>query len=249
MPMTSAQLVTLACQVARCPGYTSQGGQFLNLILSDLCEGWDFELTKAAYLFNFNPGLVAQIGPSIYGGGPYPLPADFLRCAGAKALTFWDSGNPYMPERIELDEMDQQIQMSGNANYPTLFTTDLSLYDEAAQGLAAPALYLYQPPSGAFAAQLRYYRQMPDIVTPETSATVPWFPNQGYLQTALAAKLMELAGDSRRDAFEAAAGRKLREYLTMKDDPEGRSKTVTLDRRRYGHGDYAGLKNTKRTGW
>lgn len=249
MAQTAAQIVTLACQDARCPGYTAQAGQLLNEILAELCEDHDLELAKATQLFTFNPSLLAQIGPNLYGGGPYPLPADYLRAAGDKPLTYWISGVPYMPMRIDMDQFDQQVQVAGNQSYPTLFTTDLSLYDEALQGLTVPMLYLYQPPSGAFAAQIRYHRQMPDIVTPETSAVAPWFPSTAYLRTKLTAKLMSLTGDSRKESRDAEAEGILSKYLIMKDDPEGRAKTVKLDRRTFGPGNSGRLKPTKATGW
>jgi hypothetical protein len=44
--LTSAQLVTLSTQIARAPGYTSQAGQLLNAILSDLAQTYDFALAR-----------------------------------------------------------------------------------------------------------------------------------------------------------------------------------------------------------
>lgn len=249
MALQAQQIVALACQDARAPGYVSQAGQMLNSILSDLCQQFDFEVARKTYYFNFNPGLIAPVGPVVTGGGPYPMPADYLRAAGDKALTYWISGVPYMPMRIDIDIFDQQVQQAGNQNYPSLFTTDLSLGDEAAEGDTTPMLFLFQPPSGAFPAQIRYYSQMPDIATPETSAVVPWFPNQRYLRKRLAADVMDLTGDDRQGARSAEAEGILMGYLKMKDDPEGRARTVKLDRTSFGKGSYSRLKTTKQVGW
>lgn len=250
MAYTAQQLVALACQQARCPGYTAQAGQMLNSIMSDLCQDYDLELARKTFRFNFNPALVANVGPVLTGGGPYALPTDYLRSAGDRPLTYWISGVPYMPVRIEMSEFDQQVQQAGNQAYPSLFTTDLSVQDEADAGqVAQPGLYVFQPPSGAFAAQLRYFCQMADIVTPETSVVIPWFPSQRYLRTRLVADLCGLTGDDRKDSFAGEAEAILLKYLDMKDDPEGRAKKVTLDRRNFGRGSFRKLKNTKTIGW
>ena len=96
---------------------------------------------------------------------------------------------------------------------------------------------------------------MPDITMPETSATVPWFPNTNYLVRRLAGEMMMLTDDDRAPAYLSAeeeqfpngAGVILRRYLTMQDDPEGRVKRVHLDRRFFKGPTQ--LKNTKIVGW
>jgi hypothetical protein len=89
---------------------------------------------------------------------------------------------------------------------------------------------------------------MPDITTPETSSSVPWFPNTKYLITALACELMKLTNDDRYLAYKADADDILMRYLKMKDDPEGRAKRVQLDRRFFGN-RFNRLPNTKLIGW
>jgi hypothetical protein len=249
MARTSAQLIALACQTARAPGYTAQAGAMLNGILSDLCQEYDLEVARKTHYFNFSPTATAVVGPALYGGGPYQLPTDYLRAAGTKALTYWISGVPYMPIKLDIDQFDQQVQQAGNQSYPSLYTTDLSISDAAAQGKSPPMLFVFQPPSGAFAAQLRYFCQMADIDTPETSAVIPWFPSQRYLRKRLEADLMGLTGDPRTQEWNGAAEEILRAYLTMKDDPEGKPKTVKLDRQTFGRGSFNNLKNTKTIGW
>ena len=62
MPLTAAQIVTLATQVAKCPSYTSQAGQFLNAILQDLAQTYDFETVVKTYSFNFVLSTVSGPG-------------------------------------------------------------------------------------------------------------------------------------------------------------------------------------------
>ena len=151
------------------------------MILSDLCETYDFALARGTYYFDFNPGISALVGNSIYGSGPYPLPADFLRCSDDKSVFWTLQGVPYTLIAIDLSEFDQAVQQAGLQSYPYWFCTDLSLQDDTLQGDSVPVAYVYPPPSGAYPVTVRYQRQMPDIDTPESSDVVPWFPNQAYL--------------------------------------------------------------------
>jgi hypothetical protein len=70
--LTAAQIVTLACQIAKAPGMTAQAGQLLNMILAELCQDYDFQVARRTYYFNFEPraGRAALVGTSIYGSGP-----------------------------------------------------------------------------------------------------------------------------------------------------------------------------------
>jgi hypothetical protein len=66
------------------------------------------------------------------------------------------------------------VQQAGNQSYPYLFATDMSPLDADAAGrrdARVPQAYVWPPPSGAYPVTLRYFCQMPDIDTPETSAT------------------------------------------------------------------------------
>lgn len=252
MALTASQIIALACQDAHVPGMTAQAGQTLNMVLSDLCQTYDFALARKTFYFNFNPGLVAQVGNSIYGSGPYPLPADFLRCADGRSVFWTLQGVPYFLVPIDLSEFDGTVQQAGLQSYPYWFCTDLSLGDEGANADTTPMAYVYPPPSGAFPVTVRYYSQMADIVTPETSQVVPWFPSQTYLRTRVAGEMMKLADDDRYQSFlgegpEGAQGI-LRRYLMLKDDSSDRATTVTLDRRRFGS-RYSSLPNTKTIGW
>ena len=119
-----------------------------------------------------------------------------------------------------------------------------------------PIAYVWPPASGAYPCMVRYQSQMPDIMHPETSALVPWFPNQQFLITELSGRLMQLSGDDRWQAFLSAdesanpSGSRvlLRRYLELKDDDTNRSKRVTLDRRRFGS-DWSRLPKSKLYGY
>lgn len=248
MALTAAQICALARQDAKCPGYVSQSGQFLNMILSDLNQDYDFELAAGVVYGNFNPGLTAPVGNSMFGSGPYPLPADFLRFKDDKSAFWTLQGVPYLMIQCDLSEFDMTVQQAGLQSYPYVIATDMSLADETIEGDSTPVFYVYAPPSGTYPYTIRYYRQMPDIATPESSPSIPWFPNQGYLRKQLAAMLMGITGDVRQEKWEEQADIQLRKYLLLKDNRSTRSTTVKLDKRRFGR-SYINLPNTKTVGW
>lgn len=248
MALTAAQIVTYACQIAKGPGYTTQGGDFLNVILGDLCRTYDFELAAKTFYFNFDPGLQALLGTSIYGSGPYPLPADFLRIKDDKSAYWTLLGVQYPLIPCDLSEFDMMVQQAGTQSYPYIIATDMSIGDQSQQGLTTPSAYVYAPPSGAYPVTIRYFAQQSDIANPASSSTVPWFPHQGYLIKRLAAMVMALTGDDRQAEFEAEADALLRGYLMLKDNRSNRASTVKLDRRRFGRA-YSTLPNTKTVGW
>lgn len=253
MAQSAQQLVSLACQIAKVPGMTSQAGSLLNVILSDLCDTYDLAVAKRTVFGNFNTSLVADLGDSIYGSGPYPLPEDYLR-ADEVWWTLPNTGVKYPLIPVELAEFDVAVQQAGLQNYPTFFCTDMSPNDAVQQGDAdgAPAFYIYMPPSGNYPYTIRYYSRMPDITAPESSATVPWFPNQAYLVTRLAGELMRISDDDRCQSFLGdepwGAQGILNRYLKLKDDKSNRAQTVKLDRRRFGS-SMGNLPNTKLVGW
>jgi len=251
--LTSAQIVTLACQIARATGFVSQAGQLLNMVLDELCQTYDFELARTELNFTFN-------GPLGSGFGPYTLPNDFLRVDG-DSVTYYILNQPYRMVRIDMKEWDVLSQQAGLAAYPEYFaTTRESVQSPSTPNAVIPPaanslMYVWPPSSGAFPGLMRYFRQMPVIATPETSTVVPWFENQAYLIRRLAGEIMVLANDDRAAQFLGdgddnfiGAGKLLRNYLKLKDDPEGRAKTIELDRRRFGT-NFNRLPNTKVLGW
>lgn len=247
MAQDSATLITLATQIAKTPGFTSQAGDLFNIILSDLCQTYDFDVARGTYTFNFNPGLITtDVYPNIQpGGGPYPLPADFLRMASDKEFQWFLLGVPYPMIPCDLDEYDNMVQQAGLQSYPYIFATDMS---SAPPNGENPVLVVWPPASGAYPCLIRYRRQMPDIAAPLTPGTIPWFPNQTYLLTRLAGELMKFSGDPRRDAYLKESALILDGYLKMKDDSTDRAQKVGLDRRQFGRA-FSALKNTKLVGW
>jgi hypothetical protein len=262
VPLSSAQIVARACATAHVPGWTSQGGQYLNAILSDLNQTYDLDLTKGTFNFVFNVGLVANPNfPNITAGsGPYPLPATFLRCVKDEVMWF-NQGVPYPMIPCDLSEFDWMVQQAGNQAYPYLFATDVSQ--------KPPVAVVWPGASGAFPVMVRYYQQMPDIgsggltvngfspgiLPPEQSPVIPWFPNQRYLLKQLAGMLMEEADDQRAQTWlgdgnpdNPGAQAILRHYLQMKDDSGNRAKRVELDRRRFSR-PWNTLPSTKKVGF
>ena len=262
MALSSAQIVARCCAIAHVPAWTSQGGQYLNAILSDLCQTYDLDLAKRTFNFTFSTGLVASTEfPNVQSGsGPYTLPLDYLRAVKDEVMWF-NQGVPYPLIPIDLGEFDWMVQQAGNQAYPYLFATDMSQ--------SPPVAVVWPGASGAFPVMVRYYCQMPDIgsgavpvngfnpgiLAPELSPTIPWFPNQRYLLKQLAGMLMDEADDARAPQFlgdgepnNPGAMAILRSYLTMKDDAGNRAKRVELDRRRFSR-PFQALPNTKRVGF
>jgi hypothetical protein len=245
MALQAQQIVSLALQIAKAPGYTAQAGQLLNAILLDLCLTYDLVVIRKNFTFTFSTSA-SGLGYAP-GCGPNQMPADYLRAP--KGGHFYNiSGTIYKMINVEQAEFDAFVQSPGQNSYPERFYVDMSV--------SPPNLYVWYPASGAYAATVRYFSQMPDIVTPETSTTIPWFPNQAYLIRRLAGEVMAITDDDRAASYlgdndettPQGAGVILRKYLTMQDDPDGRVKVVQLDPRRFGT-SASGLKNTKTVGW
>src|ERR1700722_4908022 len=180
MPLQAQQIVSLACQISKCPGYTSQAGQFLNTMLQSLAQDYDFEVIRKSFNFTFNTsstgnGYVAGCGPNL-------MPTDMLRIH-KKGAFYMISGVPYTMIGYEQNEFDQFVQQAGNQAYPYAFYMDVSK--------SPMELYVWVPAAGAYPATVRYNPQMPDITAPETSATVPWFPNTDLLIMGTAGALMD----------------------------------------------------------
>lgn len=248
MPLSAQQICDLARQRAKCRGFETQSGEYLNVILAELCQNYDFTASQGSFNFNLTPASVpignlnAQLA-----SGPFQLPADYLRAKEGDIYYYpIGLGNyplPLIP--IDINEFDGLVQTAGFANFPVYFVTDMSQNPHVA--------YVWPPASGAYPAFLRYYRQMPDIVTPETSAVEPWFPNQQYLIEELAGRLMQLTDDARAEAtlgdINGNTGSRaiLRRYLKMQGDKTDRSQSVKLDRRRFGK-QYSALPRSKYLG-
>lgn len=255
MPLQAQQIVSLALQIAKCPGFTSQGGQFLNSLLQDLCQNYDLDAALGTLSFTFNSGTAGSGAGQGQGSGPYQLPANYLRTQvkdGKDEFFYTIQGVPYPLIQVTKAEYDWLVQTPGFQSYPYNYATDLSTV--ATLGYAE--LFVWPPASGAYAATLKYYQLMPDITTPETSTTVPWFLNTQVLIRGTAGYLMQLTGDDRIEQFlgddderyPLGIGTILKKYLKNVEDREGAVHTVGKDRRRWGR-PFDQLKNTKNIGW
>lgn len=241
-------ICSLAAQMAHTKGMVSLAGSLLNTTLADLCQTYDLAVALGTAQITLQPGG-APIGdfdpeptvlPSLQVGcGPYPMPADYLRIGNNEAIYIVNNVS-YVMVNCDLSEFDALTQQAGISNYPQNFTTDPST--------SPVAMYVWPPAGGSYTTQIRYYRQMPDIATPETSTVVPWFPNTKYLITQTASEMMKVADDARWKDFAAEAAGILTKYLKLQSDDEGRAMTVKLDRRRFGS-NFSRLPNTKLLGW
>lgn len=248
MAQDAQTICTLARQIAKCPSYTTQSGQLLNVILQELAQDYDFDTIRKTATGTFNTSTVSGPGNQyIAGCGPNAMPTDFLR-AENNEIIWYLQGVRYVIVILEQAEFDRLTQTAGFNSYPTVGYIDM--------GAAPPNLYVWPPASGGYNWTVRYFPQTADITTPESSSATPWFPNQMYLITRLAGELMRITNDDRaplflgdsEDAGVIGAGAMLRKYLRMKDDPEGRVETVKLDRRRFGR-NFSSLPDTKLVGW
>ncbi len=235
--LTAAEIVSLATQIAKVPGYTTQALQFLNSVLQELAQDYDFSVIRKSYEFTFSTSASGN-GYAV-GSGPNTMPADFLRLHRNGSF-YLISQVPYQLIGVEQEEFDRFVQQPGLASYPYFAYVDVT--EVSGQ---EPGLYIWPPAAGAYAATIRYNPQMPFITD---TSTIPWFPNSTYLYTRVAGELMKIANDDRWPAFAQNSEDLLTRYLAMKDDPETAMKTVQLDRRRFGN-TLSNLKNTKTIGW
>lgn len=239
--LTAAQIITLACQDAKAPGFTAQALQFLNATLQDLCQNYDLDAALGSNPFSFNSTFgTAQ--------GPYDLPTDYLRTQvkdGKDEIFYTINGVPYPMIQVTKAEYDWLVQTPGFQSFPYNYATDLSEDPKE--------LWVWPPANGSYAVTHRYYKLMPDITD---TSEVPWFTNTMYLQRSVAGRLMGLTGDSRQadylandpDRYPLGAGTLLNQYLKNVEDREGAVHTVGLDRRRWGRA-FDRLRQTKQIGW
>lgn len=248
--LSFTKIVTLACQMAQVPGFTSQGGDLINAILEELAQTYDFEAAESFTTFNFNTSLAPTGTYSSLlqpGSGPYSLPTNFLRAEFGDV--FWTlNGVPYPMKAIDLVEFDMTVQQAGFTAYPYWYAVDMSPLGSG----GAPLMLVYPPPSGNYPVYVRYKIQPANTASPQTSPAMPWFPSSTYLIVRLAGEMMRLSGDQRSREFlgvgpDGAQGI-LKRLLPMLDNPETRSKRVQLDSRRFGS-SFNTLPNTKNLGW
>lgn len=214
--ITSAQIVARACAIAKAPGFVQQGGQYLNLALNDLVLHRDLKMNRKQ----------TSIPVTVGSNGPFALPTDYLR---PYDLFYTVNNFPYFLFEMSQEEYDALFKDPSIANYPYAFTTDLTA--QATQ--AAGSLFIFPQSTSALSLTLRYMINRADISSPESSSTVPWFPDQDYLIHATALRLMKETDDARYDKFEKDAEDMLRTHLIMEGDEQKVVKAIKLDPQRF----------------
>src|SRR6202158_3003871 len=220
--LQASQIVNLACTIAKCPGFLQQGGQFLNMTLEDLWLHRDLKINRKT----------ESIAVQANNFGPFTLPLNYLR---AYDLFFQQNTLPYFLNPISTEEYDQEFKDPSIANYPYEFMT--ILYDEvqARQQIppSAGQLFIYPQSSGFISLTHRSMVKQPDIASPESSATIPWFPDQDYLISATAKRLMQITDDTREAEYGARCDAMLRIQIIMEGDEQQVVKSIKLDPRRF----------------
>jgi hypothetical protein len=216
VPLTSAQIVTEACAIAKCPGYIAQGGRALNLVLSDLVLHRNLKVNL----------ISSPIVVPANSNGPFNLEANYLRTYD---MVFYVTGEPFFLSPCSLKQLDNEQQQSGLSNYPYEWASDLSAVASGGVG----KLYVYPQSNTGVTITHRYYLQQADITTPETSSTVPWFADQDYLITATAMRLMRITDDDRYNSFVKNCDELLGVHLLTEGDEQQVVKEMILDPRRF----------------
>ncbi|PRX32258.1 hypothetical protein B0G75_104279 [Paraburkholderia sp. BL18I3N2] len=230
--LQASQIVARACAIAKCPGFIQQGGIYLNMVLEDLWLHRDLKINRVTEF--------VTVQANNY--GPFTLPLNYLRTYD---LFFQQNNLPYFLNPISTEEWDQEFKDPSIANYPYEYMTILLDETSAQAAGSAGSLYIYPQSSGQIVLTHRYMVKQPDITAPETSAVIPWFPDQNYLIKATAVELMGETDDTRQESWRAQCEAMLRTHLIMEGDEQAVVKSVRLDPRRF-HSNRT-LKPTKIT--
>lgn len=213
MAYTASQLVSLACQITKQPGFLVQCGQFLNMILADYCQTIEDQDT-------IRQTTVINVGAA---GASYPLPANHLR---TREVFYLVNGEPFYLNQIPIEDYDQLFVGPGVDNYPQSYCVDVATTPHT--------LMFWPPPAISLSVSVRYQPQMTDITNPESSTTIPWFPNQRILLRDLCVDMLMMGDDTaRKQDLQRDVEKKMNRYLIMDDDKEGYVRTVKLDRRQF----------------
>lgn len=229
--LTSAQIVADACSIAKCPGFTAQGGRALNLVLSDLVLHRNLKVNLVS----------ANIPIGANNNGPFPLESDYLR---TYEMVYYINDQPYFLQPASRLQFDSEPNKNTTSNYPYEWATDLSA---PSLGVSAGLLYIYPQSNTGLTLIHRYMVQRPDITTPETSTVVPWFSDQDYLVQATSMRMMRITDDTRYDKFVMDCENMLRTHILTEGDEQQVVKEVKLDPRRFRVG--GGARPTKINPW
>lgn len=208
---SASQIVELSCQICKVPGFKTQAGQLLNMVLANLAQVYDFDTERKTITLPID-------GSSSF----YDLPDDHLR---TREVFYEIDGAVNVLTQMPLAEYDMLYKGAANEAYPRAYATMVE---------ADPhRILLYPGYIQATTLTIRYQPQPSDITSPEVSNVIPWFPNQQILLKLLNAELSQLAEDDRMVAFGQLADNNLSKFLTMSDDKEGYARQVQLDGRMF----------------
>lgn len=221
---TAQQLVTLACQICNAPGRAVQAGQLLNMILNTYALTLDLDTVRLTTTLNTGPQPVIPYF--------YPLPSNYLRMSDGD-IFYNVLGEVFKPKQFSLAELDASYTASGISNYPEWWATDIAAVPQPTAG-TSPSIAFYPPPAIPIVMTARYRPKSLDITSPESSASIPYYPDQLGLLKELCIHVGDVAGgDDRSTRWEKEVERRMRKYLTMDDDKEGYAQTVKLDARNF----------------
>jgi hypothetical protein len=206
MALNSLQIVALACAEAKCPGYTVQGGRYLNLVLKDLWLHRDLKVNRKTQ------GITISTAST----GPFALETDYQRTYD---LFYQVNGLPYFLKPAAMEMFDRQFKDPSIANYPYMYATDLSTAAQATFSTAG-TLYIYPQTSASLTLTHRYMQKRDDISSPESVTIIPWFEDQDYLVKATAGRLMGITDDERQEKYLKDCENMLRIHLIMAADDE-----------------------------
>lgn len=225
--LTAAQIVALATQAAKCPGFSAQAGQFLNARLVQLALQQDLDIVRRYFSFT------TAIGST----GPYFLPANYLR---ARQVFYYLNGISYDLDQKDIKEFNRLYQGPGLSDYPYLYATDVAGSMLPPPGMTtqipnpntnvpAPVIYLYPQPVVNLLIEILYMDTAVEISNPAQSNVVPWFPDQRGLIHMVIEDLMLITDDVRAKDLQMKTDDQIRSYLRMDNDKEQRADKVQLD--------------------
>lgn len=207
--LTAQQICTLVGQIAKCPGMSSQIGQTMNTVLVSLALQQDLDLVRRQTTITLTTGS----SPS-----SYALPANYLR---ARKFFYYVDGAAFEMIAQPLETLLLQFQNASMVDYPYWFATDTNT--------ANNLIYVYPNPVVTITATLIYFDSAVEISTPESSATIPWYPDQDFLINEIARRMMRITDDERITLFKADSDETQRRTLRLLNDPEGRAVCVRRD--------------------
>lgn len=216
MAYSAATIIADALAIAKCPGFTQQGGRALNLVLDDLVLHRNLKVNLVSSTITMTPNS----------NGPFPLEALYLRTYD---MFYYVNGEPYFIVPCSLKQLDQDNVKINLGSFPYEWASDLSPVASGGVG----NLYIYPTSNSALAVTHRYYLRQNPITTPESSASIPWFSDQDYLMQAVATRMMRITDDTRYDRFVAECERMLMAHLLTEGDEQQVVKEVALDPRRF----------------